>query len=248
MTTGVVDVGARLTAAAGAGGHLSIRGRPFTMPAAVIMSHSRFISCGLLRSKEKPSTLVWRGDMISSASLGVTPRRGTAGFGISDDEKISPKLLLSFAVRPGAGERMKMRVLRSLVFDLSRADFLCQGGAFLRKATGSGHSRASFLPKSRMLAKVMSNVEEKHVNDFDEIYSNIQLVLTPRMKLGVLRLGAEMGAVLIWPSKGRRPTQYIAVLQHDLSESIRSLSDSILIRAQIQPGLYNSGLGHCVLG
>jgi hypothetical protein len=31
----------------------------------------------------------------------------------------------------------------------------------------------------------------KHVNDFDEIYSDIQLVLTPRCKLGVLRLGAE---------------------------------------------------------
>ena len=35
----------------------------------------------------KPSTLVWRGDMISSAELGIAARRRTAGFGISDDEK-----------------------------------------------------------------------------------------------------------------------------------------------------------------
>jgi hypothetical protein len=39
------------------------------MPAAVIMSHSRFINYGLLRSKENLH-LVWRGDMISSAELG----------------------------------------------------------------------------------------------------------------------------------------------------------------------------------
>src|SRR5215467_2622686 len=37
------------------------------------------------------------------------------------------------------------------------------------------------------------NVERggKHVNDFDEIDSNLRFVLTPRTSIGVLRLGAE---------------------------------------------------------
>ena len=35
----------------------------------------------------KPSTLVWRGDMISFGRTGIAAWRRTAGLGISDDEK-----------------------------------------------------------------------------------------------------------------------------------------------------------------
>ncbi len=75
----------------------------------------------------KPSTLVWRGDMISSAVAGIAAWRGTAGLGISDDEKYHQSCYCCFAATPaGAGERMKMSVLRSVIFVLAAANFLCR--------------------------------------------------------------------------------------------------------------------------
>jgi hypothetical protein len=84
---------------------------------------------------------------------------------------------------------MKMSVLRSLVLILAALVFCVRTG-FLRKAT--------VLPLSGEFSADVTYVGEgdverggKHVNDFDEIDSDIRVVLTPRMKLGVLRLGAE---------------------------------------------------------
>ncbi len=106
---------------------------------------------------------------------------------------------------------MKMSVLRLVIF-LSAVLIFFAGPTFAEESNG-------FWPLSGEFSADVTYVGEgdverggKHVNDFDEIYSDIQLVLTPRMKFGVLRLGAEWER---FSSEGRRPAQYIAVLQHD---------------------------------
>src|SRR4029077_289580 len=83
----------------------------------------------------------------------------------------------------------------------------------------------------------------KRVEDFDEIDSNIRLVLTPRTKFGVLRLGAEWERLSFGlPDGTQLPNtlqSFSAIIGLDMQ-----FSDSIIVRAEGQPGLYNSGLGH----
>ena len=82
---------------------------------------------------------------------------------------------------------MKMSVLRSDIFVSALLIFFA-GLTFADESNG-------FWPLSGEFAADVTyggegDVERggKHVNDFDEIDSDIQLLLTPRMKLGVLRL------------------------------------------------------------
>jgi hypothetical protein len=83
----------------------------------------------------------------------------------------------------------------------------------------------------------------KRVEDFDEIDSNIRLILTPRTSLGILRLGAEWERLSFGlPDGAQLPNtlqSFSAIIGLDMQ-----FSDSIIVRAEGQPGLYNSGLGH----
>jgi len=83
----------------------------------------------------------------------------------------------------------------------------------------------------------------KAVRNFDEIDSDIHLVLTPRTKFGVLRLGAEWERFSFgFPQNAALPNtlqSFSAIFGIDMQ-----FSDSIIVRAETQPGLYNSGLGH----
>src|SRR4029077_17068875 len=86
---------------------------------------------------------------------------------------------------------MKMSVVRSLFLILAALIF------FVRTALSQESN--GFWPLTGEFSAQVTYVGEgdverggKHFNDFDEIYSDIQLVLTPRIKLGVLRLGAEL--------------------------------------------------------
>ncbi|HJW39438.1 MAG TPA: DUF6268 family outer membrane beta-barrel protein [Candidatus Udaeobacter sp.] len=83
----------------------------------------------------------------------------------------------------------------------------------------------------------------KRVEDFDEIDSNLRFVLTPRTKFGVLRLGAEWERLSFGlPDGAQLPNtlqSFSAIIGLDMQ-----FSDSIIVRAEGQPGLYNSGLGH----
>ena len=83
----------------------------------------------------------------------------------------------------------------------------------------------------------------KAVRNFDEIDSDIHLVLTPRTKFGVLRLGAEWERFSFGlPQNAALPNtlqSFSAIFGLDMQ-----FSDSILVRVETQPGLYNSGLGH----
>ncbi|MFL6504949.1 MAG: hypothetical protein ACJ8KC_05995 [Candidatus Udaeobacter sp.] len=83
----------------------------------------------------------------------------------------------------------------------------------------------------------------KAVRNFDEIDSDIHLVLTPRTKFGVLRLGTEWERFSFGlPQNAALPNtlqSFSAIFGLDMQ-----FSDSILVRVETQPGLYNSGLGH----
>jgi hypothetical protein len=79
------------------------------------------------------------------------------------------------------------------------------------------------------------------VRDFYENDSILELVFTPRIKLGVLRLGAEWERFSFGvPDSAPLPDTLQSVnLVIGLDTQ---LSDSILIRVEAQPGVYNSGL------
>jgi hypothetical protein len=83
----------------------------------------------------------------------------------------------------------------------------------------------------------------KAVRNFDEIDSDLRLVLTPRTKFGVLRLGAEWERFSFGlPQNAALPNtlqSFSAIFGLDMQ-----FSDSIIVRVETQPGLYNSGLGH----
>ena len=83
----------------------------------------------------------------------------------------------------------------------------------------------------------------KKVSDFDEIDSDIRLVLTPRIKFGVLRLGAEWERFSFGLPQGAALPNTLQSFSTIIGLDMQ-FSDSIIVRAETQPGLYNSGLGH----
>ena len=137
---------------------------------------------------------------------------------------------------------MKMSVLRSIVLILAAVIF------FVR--TGRSQESNGFWPLTGEFSADITYVGEgdverggKHVNDFDEIDSDIRVVLTPRFKLGVLRFGAEWQRYSFgFPGQTALPNtlqSFSTLIGLDMQ-----LSDSIIVRAEGQPGLYDSGLGH----
>src|SRR5215471_1808799 len=120
-------------------------------------------------------------------------------------------------------------------------------------ATGpalSEDSNGSFWPLSGEFSADATYVGEgsverggKSVSDFDEIDSDLQVVLTPRTKFGVLRLGAEWQRYSFgFPNQTALPNtlqSFSTMIGLDMQ-----LSDSIIVRAEGHPGLYDSGLGH----
>ena len=137
---------------------------------------------------------------------------------------------------------MKVPILRSRVFILAALTF------FVR--TGLSQESNGFWPLSGEFSADVTYVGEgdverggKHVNDFDEIDSDIRVVLTPRFKLGVLRLGAEWERFSFGLPEGAALPNTLQSFNTIIGLDTQ-LSDSILVRAEIQPGLYNSGLGH----
>jgi hypothetical protein len=79
----------------------------------------------------------------------------------------------------------------------------------------------------------------RHVNDFDESDTIVRFILTPRVKLGVLRLGAEWERFSFgFPDNTPLPNtlqSFSLVLGLDTQ-----LSDSILFRFEAEPGLYGT--------
>jgi Domain of unknown function (DUF6268) len=146
------------------------------------------------------------------------------------------------------GERVKIFAPRSLVLVFSAACFLSPP-AFAQET--NDNSQTGFWPLSGEYVAEGTYVGEgdvqrgprKTVSDFDEIDSTLRLVLTPRTKFGVLRLGAEWERFSFgFPEQTALPNtlqSFSTIIGLDMQ-----LSDSIIVRAQGQPGLYDSGLGH----
>jgi hypothetical protein len=81
---------------------------------------------------------------------------------------------------------------------------------------------------------------QKSVRDFDEHDSILHLVFTPRIKPGVLRLGAEWERFSFGIPDGAPLPDTLQAVNLVIGLDTQ-LSDSILIRVEVQPGVYNTG-------
>ena len=81
----------------------------------------------------------------------------------------------------------------------------------------------------------------KSVRDFDENDSILELVFTPRIKLGVLRLGAEWERFSFGVPDGAPLPDTLQSVNLVIGLDTQ-FSDSILIRVEAHPGVYNTGL------
>jgi hypothetical protein len=80
----------------------------------------------------------------------------------------------------------------------------------------------------------------KSVRDFDEHDSILSLVFTPRIKPGVLRLGTEWERFSFGIPDGAPLPDTLQTVNLVIGLDTQ-LSDSILIRVEAQPGVYNTG-------
>ena len=80
-----------------------------------------------------------------------------------------------------------MSVLRSLVLISATLVFFVRTG-LSQESNGFWPLTGEFSAEGTYVGEGDVERAGKHVNDFDEIDSDIRLVLTPRIKLGVLRL------------------------------------------------------------
>src|SRR2546421_11050710 len=83
-----------------------------------------------------------------------------------------------------------MLVLRSLVLILVALIFFVRPG-LSQESNGFWPLSGEFSADATYVGEGDVERGGKHVNDFDEVDSDVRLALTPRIKLGVLRLGAE---------------------------------------------------------
>ena len=81
---------------------------------------------------------------------------------------------------------------------------------------------------------------QKSVRDFDEHDSILSLVFTPRIKPGVLRLGIEWERFSFGIPDGAPLPDTLQAVNLVIGLDTQ-LSDSILIRVEAQPGVYNTG-------
>ena len=138
---------------------------------------------------------------------------------------------------------MKIFALRSVVVAWATALVFFAKPALSEESNGFWPLSGEFSADATYVGEGDVERGGKHVNDFDEIDSDVRVVLTPRIKLGVLRLGAEWERFSFGLPNGAALPNTLQSFSTIIGIDTQ-LSDSILIRAQTQPGLYNSGLGH----
>jgi hypothetical protein len=142
------------------------------------------------------------------------------------------------------GERVKIFALRSLLA-FAWAPFWLATPVFAQETDNNWFwpLTGEYLAEGTYVGEGDVERGRKKVSDFDEIDSNLRLIFTPRTKLGVVRLGAEWERFSFgFPEQTALPNtlqSFSAVIGLDMQ-----FSDSIIVRAEGQPGLYNSGLGH----
>jgi hypothetical protein len=84
----------------------------------------------------------------------------------------------------------------------------------------------------------------RHVDDFDEYYSNILFVYTPRVQFGILRLGAQWERYSFgFPNGGQQLPNTLQAINSIVGFDTK-FSDSILVRFEAQPGFYGTTFEH----
>ncbi len=84
----------------------------------------------------------------------------------------------------------------------------------------------------------------RRVTDFDEYYSNVVFVYTPRIKFGILRLGAQWERYSFgFPNGGEQLPNTLQSVNSIVGLDTK-FSDSILIRFEAQPGFYGTSFKH----
>jgi hypothetical protein len=84
----------------------------------------------------------------------------------------------------------------------------------------------------------------RKVDDFDEYYSNVVFVYTPRVKFGILRLGAQWERYSFgFPNGGQQLPNTLQAINSIVGFDTK-FSDSILIRFEAQPGFYGTSFDH----
>ena len=80
----------------------------------------------------------------------------------------------------------------------------------------------------------------RSVNDFNEYYSNLVFVYTPRVKFGILRLGAQSERYSFgFPSGGQQLPNTLQAVNSIVGLDTKFF-DSILVRLEAQPGFYGT--------
>src|SRR5262245_20951104 len=127
---------------------------------------------------------------------------------------------------------MKMSVLRSIGLILAAVVLFVWTGLYL-ESNGFWPLTGEFSADITYVGEGDVERGGKHVNDFDEIDSDIRVVLTPRFKLGVLRFGAEWERFSFGFSDGAPLPNTLQSFSTIIGLDTQ-LSDSILIRAETQ--------------
>ncbi|MEO8440543.1 MAG: DUF6268 family outer membrane beta-barrel protein [Spartobacteria bacterium] len=82
------------------------------------------------------------------------------------------------------------------------------------------------------------------VDDFDEYYSNIKFIYTPRIKFGILRLGAQWERYSFgFPNGGQQLPNTLQAVNTIVGLDTK-FSDSILVRLEAYPGFYGTSFDH----
>ena len=84
----------------------------------------------------------------------------------------------------------------------------------------------------------------RDVDDFDELYTFLKFVYTPRVKYGIIRVGAQLERYSLgYPNGGQQLPNTLQALNAVVGFDTR-LGDSILVRLEAQPGFYGTTFDH----
>lgn len=145
---------------------------------------------------------------------------------------------------------MIMRSRRYFIPLLALAGALAARGAGVSEQAAGGDSASApwfkpifasgeYVAEETYVGEASVRSGNKRVNDYDEHDTVLHLILTPRVKFGVLRLGLEWERFSFgFPGKTPLPnTLQSGALVVGLDTQ---LSDSILVRVEAQPGFYGT--------
>lgn len=99
---------------------------------------------------------------------------------------------------------------------------------------------AEFTVEQAYLGEADVERGSRHVEDFDEDHSNVAFVYTPRIKFGILRLGAQWERFSFGFSNGGQQLPNTLQSVNSIVGLDTKFSDSILVRFEAQPGFYTA--------